>query len=112
MLSLTEKLQTIKDKVGNINNIARQYKSLDEMNADNNIEEGQLGIVYNQQILNSNLDTIFKKIYFPKTVVLPEPMTDYCSLSLRCEDSGMWMDCYCMLDSNNFNCDIMRKRLL
>lgn len=81
------------------------FETYEEMQADENAKEGDLAIVYRSEIQNATVDSQFQAATFPKTVVLPEAITDYAYVNYRAVDNSVMFDCFGSLDSNYFMMD-------
>ena len=81
------------------------FETEEEMNSDSSAKEGDLAIVYRNEIQNMTADTQTQYITFPETVVLPEAMTYSASCTLRAVDESILFDCQVMLDQNSFRFD-------
>ena len=79
------------------------FKTEEEMQADTDPKEGDLAIVYREEIQNATSDSIFSVAKFPTTVVLPEAMTGYADIMYRAVDDSVMFDCWGSLNVNNFS---------
>ena len=66
----------------------KQFATEEAMQADINAQEGDLAVVYREEIQNMTVDTQTQYITFPETVVLPEAFTGVASCVLRAIDSS------------------------
>ena len=84
------------------------FETEEEMQADTDPKEGDLALVYRNEISNATVDSQFSSIKFPATVVLPAAITedDYISTSFRSVDSDVWLDCWCSLEYTSFRASI------
>ena len=82
------------------------FGTIDEMRADTKAKEGDIAIVYRNELQPITVDSHFSKAVFPETVVLPSTMTDYVELEFRAVDDSVMLDCMGQLDSYYFrmNC--------
>lgn len=104
-----EIIERIKTKASqiNINNSSEGVKlfaTIDEMNADT-AKEGDLAVVYSQDVSSMTATTETQTITFPRTVVLPEAFIDSIYTMLRAVDESMWADAQAILESSMFNFD-------
>lgn len=78
------------------------FETYEEMQADENAKEGDLAIVYRREIQNATVDSQFQTATFPKTVVLPEAITEYMYVEYKAVDDSTSTKCIGFLDENNF----------
>lgn len=83
----------------------KQFSTIEEMQADPNAKEGDLAIVYRNEVQNATVDSKFQVATFPDTVVLDNAMTDYAEVRYRAVDSSKMFDCMGSLDSSSFRMD-------
>lgn len=81
------------------------FKTIDEMNADNSAKDGDLAVVYREEIQNMTSEAQTQYITFPETVTLPEAFTDSVYTMLRAVDSSVMFDGNIMLDNSSFRFD-------
>lgn len=81
------------------------FETEEEMQADETAKEGDLAVVYREEIQNAKLDSKFQTAKFPATVVLPEVIADYIGIMYRATDDSIMFDCWGQLDSNYFMMD-------
>lgn len=81
------------------------FETIDEMQADAEVKEGDLALVYRHEIQPITVDSHFSKAVFPKTVVLPSTMTDYADLMFRAVDDSIMFECWGQLDASMFMMD-------
>ena len=81
------------------------FTTVDEMNADPNPQEGDLAVVYREEVKNATVDSRFQVATFPDTVVLDSAMTDFVEVRYRPVDSSVMFDCMGSLDSSMFRMD-------
>ena len=93
---------------GNLKEKVKLFETIDEMQTDSTPGEGDLALVYRNEISNATVDSQFSSIKFPATVVLPAAITedDYISTSFRSVDSDVWLDCWCSLEYTSFRASI------
>lgn len=53
----------------------KQFDTIENMQADTTAEEGDLAVVYRRDVQNMNASSVLTSMTFPKTVVLPNPVT-------------------------------------
>ena len=82
------------------------FETEEEMQADSTAQEGDLAVVYREEIQNMTADTQTQFITFPETVVLPEAVTDRYDCHLRAIDESVMVDSNIRLDTDlfRFNC--------
>ena len=82
------------------------FKTIEEMRADTTAKEGDLAIVYRNEVQNATVDSRFQTATFPDTVVLDEAITDYVDVRYRAVDSSVMFNCWGSLDISMFrmNC--------
>lgn len=61
---------------GTLENKVKLFETEEEMQADSSSQEGDLAVVYRNEIQNMTADTQTQYITFPETVILPEAFTD------------------------------------
>ena len=85
------------------------YDSIANMRLDTNVNNGQLAIVYYNNIQGITATTQFQKCTFPQTVVLPTPVgeDDYISLSFQPLDTSIMFECWGTCERNGFYLDVM-----
>lgn len=83
----------------------KQFSTIEEMQADPNAKEGDLAIVYRNEVQNATVDSKFQVATFPDTVVLDNAMTDYAEVRYRAVDSSKMFDCWGQFDSSRFMMD-------
>lgn len=71
----------------------KQFSTIEEMQADPTAKEGDLAIVYRNEVQNATVDSKFQVATFPDTVVLDNAMTDYAEVRYRAVDSSKMFDC-------------------
>lgn len=81
------------------------FETEEEMNSDNSAKEGDLAVVYREEIQNMTVDTQTQYITFPETVVLPEAFTGSSFIMLRAVDESVMFEGQAMLDKNSFRFD-------
>ena len=83
----------------------KQFSTVEEMNASTGNTEGDLAIVYRNEVQNATVDSKFQVATFPNTVVLDSAITDYVEVRYRAVDSSKMFDCMGQLDSSRFMMD-------
>lgn len=68
------------------------FETEEEMQADSTAKEGDLVVVYREEIQNMTVDTQTQYITFPETVVLPEAVTSSYNCMLRAVDNSAMFD--------------------
>lgn len=81
------------------------FETLEEMNSDTNAKEGDLAVVYRNEITNMTSDSVISSITFPEQVVLVEAFTDSVYCRLRAENSSVMFDGNIILNENSFRFD-------
>ena len=81
------------------------FETLEEMNSDTNAKEGDLAVVYRNEITNMTSDSVVSSITFPETVTLQSAFTDSHMLMLRAVDQSVMFDGTIMINSNSFRFD-------
>lgn len=105
IISDTDTFRSYVDKINDINTgngEVKLFKSLDELTSSTNNKEGDLAVVYRDEIQNMTSDTQTQFITFPETVVLPEAITSSYSCSYRYVDDVVMMFSV-RLDDNSFH---------
>lgn len=84
------------------------FETIEEMQADEAAEEGDLAVVYREEVQNATVDSVFQTATFPKTVVLPEAIGEdtYVNISYRAVDNSVMIDGWGSLDSSIFDMTI------
>lgn len=62
------------------------FETVEDMQADENAQEGNLAVVYKKELQNMTVDTQTQYIIFPETVILPEAITSNYSCGLKYVD--------------------------
>ena len=83
----------------------KQFSTVEEMNSSTGNTEGDLAIVYRNEVQNATVDSQFQTATFPDTVVLDTALTDYVEVRYRAVDSSKMFDCMGQLDSSKFMMD-------
>ena len=81
------------------------FETQEAMQADTTAKEGDLAVVYRNEVKNATVDSKFQTAIFPQTVVLDTAMTDYVDIMYRPVDSSAMFDCFGQLDSSGFMMD-------
>lgn len=81
------------------------FETEEEMQADSTAQEGDLAVVYREEIQNMTADTQTQYITFPETVTLPEAFAGEVYCMLRAVDESGRFDGQVMLDANMFRFD-------
>ena len=84
-------------------NGVKLFETEEQMQADTNANEGDLAVVYRNEVQNVTVDSRFQVATFPDTVVLDTAMTDYVNVRYRAVDSSKMFDCWGSLNSSNFS---------
>ena len=79
------------------------FETEEEMQADSTAQEGDLAVVYRQEIQNMTAETQTQYITFPETVVLPEAFTESMFTAIRAVDSSAIFEGSVVLNSRFFN---------
>ena len=78
------------------------FETVEEMQADSTAQEGDLAVVYREEIQNMTADTETQYITFPETVTLPEAFTDSVYGGLRAVDTSSMFDGQVRLSKTSF----------
>ena len=81
------------------------FETQEEMQQDPNANEGDLAVVYREEIQNMTADSQTQFITFPETVTLPQALTESYYCRLRATDPSKMFDGNIMLDQNSFRFD-------
>ena len=81
------------------------FETEEEMQADSTAQEGDLAVVYREEIQNMTADTETQYISFPETVTLPEAFTDSVYGMLRAVDTSLMFDGQVQLNKTSFRFD-------
>ena len=81
------------------------FETIENMNNDETAKEGDLAIVYRNEIQNMKANTQTQYITFPETVTLPEAFTSSSYLRLRAVDMSIMFDGNIQLDQTSFRFD-------
>lgn len=92
-------------KSGGSSSGVKLFETKEEMQADETAEEGDLAVVYRNEIQNFAEDTQTQYITFPETVTLPEAFTGNVNGMLRAVDESVMFDGNIRLDQNMFRFD-------
>ena len=95
------------DVVGTLESSSSDYKiklfkTEEEMQADKNANEGDLAVIYREEIQNMMVDTQTQFITFPETVTLTEAITGSYFCMLRAADDSAMFDGQIQLTSTMF----------
>lgn len=84
----------------------KQFSTIEEMNSSTGNTEGDLAIVYRNEVQNATVDSKFQVATFPYTVVLDTAITSSVEVRYRAVDSSKMFDCMGQLNSSRFmmNC--------
>lgn len=83
----------------------KQFFNITDMNNSVNNKEGDLAVVYRNEVQNATVDSRFQNATFPDTVVLDNAITDNVEVRYRAVDSSVMFDCMGSLDSSRFRMD-------
>ena len=83
----------------------RLFETDSEMQEDNKANEGDLAVVYEENIANVTAQSEFNVCMFPKTVILPSAFTDDIYTMFRAVDENVMFDGSVMLNSTEFRFD-------
>lgn len=76
--------------------------TLGERDAIGGAKNEDICVVYDVVIANAKADSNFKKVYFPKTVQLPEAVTGYINISYRAVEPNTFLDIFGEFNSTEF----------
>ena len=79
------------------------FETEEQMQADTTAQEGDLAVVYREEIQNATVDSKFQTATFPDTVVLDEAITSRVEVRYRAVDSSVMFDCWGSLNSSRFD---------
>lgn len=79
------------------------FETEEEMQADSTAQEGDLAVVYREEIQNMTANTQTQYITFPETVVLPEAFASDVYCGLRAVDETVMFDGQVMLNQSMFD---------
>ena len=79
------------------------FETVEEMQADSTAQEGDLAVVYREEIQNMTVDTQTQYITFPEIVVLPEAFTGNVHCMIRAVDESVMFDGQVMLSQSMFD---------
>lgn len=82
------------------------FETQEDMQNDEDAKEGDLAVVYREEIQNMTADSQTQYLTFPETVTLPQALTEsyYCMLR-SVDSSSSYFDGNVMLDQNSFRFD-------
>lgn len=83
----------------------KQFSTVEEMNSSTGNTEGDLAVVYRNEVQNATVDSKFQVATFPNTVVLDSAITNSIEVRYRAVDSSIAFDCMGSLDSSMFRMD-------
>lgn len=81
------------------------FETQEEMQQDPNANEGDLAVVYREEIQNMTADSQTQFLTFPETVTLPEAFTSIVNGMLRAVDESVIFNGNIQLDQNMFRFD-------
>ena len=81
------------------------FETVEEMQADSAAQEGDLAVVYREEIQNMTATTQTQYITFPETVTLSEAFTGSSSIMLRAVDESVMFDGNVRLNQTSFRFD-------
>ena len=81
------------------------FETKKQMQQDPNANEGDLAVVYREEIQNMTADSQTQFITFHKTVTLPQALTESYYCRLKATDPSKMFDGNIMLDQNSFQFD-------
>lgn len=87
---------------GTLENKVKLFDTVEEMQADSTAKEGDLAVVYREEIQNMTADTQTQYITFPETVTLPEAFTGSSFTMLRAVDESVMFDGNVQLSQTSF----------
>lgn len=79
------------------------FETKEEMEQDTTAQEGDLALVYKEEIQNMTADTETQFITFPETVVLPEALTSDYHCMIRAVDENAMFEGQVMLNQSMFD---------
>ena len=89
---------------GNSSNV-KLFETQEEMQVDTTAKEGDLAVVYREEIQNMTADSQTQFLTFPETVTLPSTITESYHCMLRAADPSKMFEGNIMLDQNSFRFD-------
>ena len=78
------------------------FETEEQMQQDPNANEGDLAVVYREEIQNMTVDTQTQYITFPETVILPSAITEFYYCMLRAVDTSIMFDGDIQLTQSSF----------
>ena len=81
------------------------FETQEEMQVDTTAKEGDLAVVYRNEVNNMTADSQTQYITFPETVTLPSTITESYHCMLRAADPSKMFEGNIMLDQNSFRFD-------
>ena len=81
------------------------FETEEEMQADSTAKEGDLAVVYRNEVQNMSADTQTQYITFPETVTLPEAFTDSVYTMVRAVDESVMFNGNVRLNQTSFRFD-------
>ena len=78
------------------------FETEEEMRADSGANEGDLAVIYREEIQNMAADTQTQFITFPETVTLPSAITEFYYCMLRAVDTSIMFDGDIQLTQSSF----------
>ena len=78
------------------------FETQEEMQQDPNVNEGDLAVVYRDEIQNMTADSQTQFLTFPETVTLPQALTESYYCRLRATDPSKMFDGNVMLNQSSF----------
>ena len=78
------------------------FETEEEMQADENAQEGDLAVVYREELQNMTAETQTQYVTFPETVTLTEAVTSSYYCMLRAVDTSVMFDSQVQLNASSF----------
>ena len=92
------------DVIGTYEGSVKLFETQEEMQADKNANEGDLAVIYREEIQNMTADTQTQFITFPETVTLPTAFSRSVYCELRAVDSSSgYFDGHIRLSQSSFS---------
>ena len=84
------------------NSGVKLFSTVEDMQADANPQEGDLAVVYREEIQNMTANTQAQYMTFPETVTLPEAVTSSYYCMLRAIDTSAWFEGQVQFSATSF----------
>ena len=85
--------------------MVKLFETEEEMQSDSTSKEGDLAVVYRNEVQNMSINDQSQYLTFPESVILPEAFTDNVYCMLRSVDDTIMLDVQIMLNDTRFQLD-------